>query len=172
RAAEELVGKASFLKAKPEQVRQWMDRLLKSTEPYGEQVQLEMMLRLVEVLNEQDGLSAVTLPYARRAERLLNPKDRASLRKRALTLLAAALERAGKEDEAKEVAGRAKKIDDAVSTQPYAPRPGKNNRTVVVELFTGAECGPCIAADLAFDALAKTFQPSEAILLEYHEHAN
>jgi len=92
------------------------------------------------------------------------------VRKHVLELLAAALERAGKEDEAREVSARAKKIDFAVSSQPYPPRTGKNNRAVVVELFTGAECPPCVAADLTFDALTKTFQPSEAILLEYHEH--
>jgi len=170
RAAAGLLGKSAFLKAKPEQVRQWMDRALKSAEPYGEQVQLEVLLQLVEVLNEQDGMAAVALPYARRAERLLSPKDRPTVRKRALTLLAAALERAGKEDEAREVTARVKKLGDAIATQPYPPRPGKNNRVVLVELFTGTECPPCVAADLAFDGLTKTFRPGEAILLEYHEH--
>src|SRR5262245_27110853 len=115
-------------------------------------------------------MANVTLPYARRAERLLTPKDRPAVRKQALELLAAALERAGKEDEAREVSARAKKIDFTIATQPYPPRTGKNNRVVVVELFTGTECPPCVAADLAFDALNKTFQPTEAILLEYHEH--
>ncbi|MBI1917337.1 MAG: DUF1223 domain-containing protein [Planctomycetes bacterium] len=165
-----LVGKAAFLKAKPEEVRRWVDRALKGAEPYGERFQLDVLLQLVEALNEQDGMANVTLPYARRAERLLNQKDRPNVRKRALDLLAAALERAGKEDEAREVSARAKKIDFTVSSQPYPPRTGKNNRAVVVELFTGTECPPCVAADLAFDALTKTFQPSEAILLEYHEH--
>src|SRR5205823_410571 len=38
------------------------------------------------------------------------------------------------------------------------------------ELFTGTECPPCVASDLAFDGLHKAFQPTEAILLQYHEH--
>jgi hypothetical protein len=170
KAVLELVEKAAFLKAKPEQVRQWVDRGLKAADPYGERYQLDVLLQLVKSLNEQDGMANVALPYARRAERLLTPKERPAVRKQVLELLAVALERAGKDDEAREVSARAKKIDLAVATQPYPPRTGKNNRTVVVELFTGAECPPCVAADLAFDALAKTFQPSEAILLEYHEH--
>ncbi len=170
RAAAGLIGKSAFLKAKPEQVRFWMDRALKSAEPYGERLQLEVLLQLVEVLNDQDGMANVTLPYARRAERLLSPKDRPSMRKRALELLAAALERAGKEDEAKEVSAKVKKLGETIAIQPYPPRTGKNNRVVVFELFTGAECPPCVAADLAFDALDKTFKPSEAILLQYHEH--
>src|SRR5262249_2170841 len=37
-------------------------------------------------------------------------------------------------------------------------------------LFTGSECPPCVAADFAFEALSKTFKPTEAILLQYHEH--
>ncbi|HKB38958.1 MAG TPA: DUF1223 domain-containing protein, partial [Gemmataceae bacterium] len=170
KAAGGLIGRAGFLKAKPEQVRLWMDRALKAAEPYGERLQLDLLLQLVTALNEQDGMANVTLPYARRAERLLTPKDRPAVRKQALELLAAALERAGKEDEAREVSARAKKIDFTIATQPYPPRTGKNNRVVVVELFTGTECPPCVAADLAFDALNKTFKPSEAILLQYHEH--
>src|SRR5262245_12971462 len=46
----------------------------------------------------------------------------------------------------------------------------KGNRAVLVELFTGAQCPPCVAADVAFDALAKTYAPGEVVLLQYHEH--
>lgn len=41
---------------------------------------------------------------------------------------------------------------------------------VLLELFTGAECGPCVAADLAFDALSSAYRPTELITLEYHLH--
>src|SRR5262249_13600745 len=64
KAVTGLVGKAAFQKAKPEQVRQWVDRALKAADPYGERYQLEVLLRLVESLNEQDGMAKVTLPYA------------------------------------------------------------------------------------------------------------
>src|SRR5439155_25760273 len=60
KAAVGLVGKAAFLKAKPEEVRLWMDRALKATESYGERMQLEVLLQLVEALNEQDGMANVT----------------------------------------------------------------------------------------------------------------
>ncbi len=170
RAAAGLVGKASFMRAKAEDVRGWMDRALKASEAYGERFQQEILLQLIEGLNDQDGLAAVTLPYARRAERLLAPKDRPALRKRTLDLLATALERAGKADEAQEVAAKAKKIEFSVAARPFPPREGKNNRVVLVELFTGAECPPCVAADLGFDALDKTFRPTEAVMLQYHEH--
>ncbi len=169
-AAINLVGKAGFMKAKPEEVRSWTDKALKSAEPYGPRWQRQVLLRLVELLNDQDGMAQVALPYARRAERLMTPKDRLPVQQKTLELLAAALDRAGKGAEAKEVQTRLGKLDLSVRTEPYAGRTSKSNRVVLVELFTGAECPPCVAADLAFDALEKTFKPTEVVLLQYHEH--
>jgi hypothetical protein len=37
-------------------------------------------------------------------------------------------------------------------------------------LFTGAQCPPCVAADVAFDAALKAYKPSEVAFLEYHLH--
>jgi len=45
-----------------------------------------------------------------------------------------------------------------------------DNRVVLCELFTGADCGPCVAADVAFSYLLRTYAPSEVVALEYHEH--
>jgi hypothetical protein len=45
-----------------------------------------------------------------------------------------------------------------------------DNRVVLCELFTGADCGPCVAADVAFSELVKNYAPSEVVALEYHEH--
>ena len=39
-----------------------------------------------------------------------------------------------------------------------------------MELFTGAQCAPCVAADVAFDALLKTYKPAEFIGLQSHVH--
>ena len=39
-----------------------------------------------------------------------------------------------------------------------------------MEIFTGAECPPCVAADVAFDALLKTYKPTEFIGLQHHLH--
>lgn len=46
----------------------------------------------------------------------------------------------------------------------------KSKRVTVFELFTGAQCPPCVAADVAFDALAESFKPTEVVLLQYHLH--
>jgi hypothetical protein len=170
RSAMSLVNQAGFLKAKPEDVRAWVDKAIKASEPFGERWQREVLLKLVDALNEQDGMAQVALPYARRLERMLLPKDRPSVHKQILETLASALERAGKADEAKEVTGRIEKIDLSVRTQTYPGRGEKSTRVAVMELFTGTECPPCVAADLGFDALVKTFKPADVVLLQYHVH--
>jgi hypothetical protein len=58
---------------------------------------------------------------------------------------------------------------------PFKPEPfdgtkRKSKRVTVLELFTGAQCPPCVAADVAFDALAESFKPSDVVLLQYHLH--
>ena len=39
-----------------------------------------------------------------------------------------------------------------------------------MELFTGAQCPPCVAADVGFDGLLETYEPTEFIGLQYHLH--
>jgi predicted negative regulator of RcsB-dependent stress response len=43
-------------------------------------------------------------------------------------------------------------------------------RVALFELFTGAECPPCVGADVAAAGIEKTFAPTEAIVLRYHQH--
>jgi hypothetical protein len=164
-----LLNQAAAKKAKPEEVRSWADKIVKSAEPYGPRWHREVIADVAEKLNEQEDFPAVALTYARMAERMLDAKDKPKVQKRVLELLATALEKSGKADEAKEVLARAKKIE-VFKPEPYAGRKGKSDRVVLVELFTGAECPPCVAADKAFDGLAKTYKPSEVILLQYHLH--
>ncbi len=53
------------------------------------------------------------------------------------------------------------------SFQPEAKWQGK---VVVAELFTGAQCPPCVAADLGFDGLIDAYLPQHLAVLEYHLH--
>jgi thiol-disulfide isomerase/thioredoxin len=52
--------------------------------------------------------------------------------------------------------------------QPFQAGPDWKGKAVVVELFTGSECPPCVAADLAVDGLLETFSPKYLAVLEYH----
>jgi hypothetical protein len=44
------------------------------------------------------------------------------------------------------------------------------DRVILLELFTGAQCGPCVAADVAFDALSKAYDSTNLITIQYHLH--
>lgn len=52
--------------------------------------------------------------------------------------------------------------------QKRAENPG--NRTVLCELFTGAQCPPCVAADVATGGVEATYPRSDVIVLRYHMH--
>jgi tetratricopeptide (TPR) repeat protein len=43
-------------------------------------------------------------------------------------------------------------------------------RVVLAELFTGAECPPCVGADYAFDVLSNYYPRSAVAILEHHFH--
>src|SRR5690606_2724971 len=53
--------------------------------------------------------------------------------------------------------------DEARNRQPTA-----SERMVLIELFTGAMCPPCVAADVATEAVSETFPASDAVVLRYH----
>ncbi|MBL8794740.1 MAG: hypothetical protein JNM56_12605 [Planctomycetia bacterium] len=167
-AAFALLTKAGEKKAKVDEVRTWASKAVKAAENYGPAWQREMTLQLVEILTQTEDYAPVAVQYARQAERLLQPTDKIAVQQRTLRLLGDALTKAGKADEAKEVTGRIDKIQ-AVTPVKFAGRK-MGDRPVLVELFTGAECPPCVAADLAFDALGKTYQPKDVMLLQYHLH--
>jgi hypothetical protein len=168
-AAVALLGQAAGKKAKVEDVRSWASKAFKASEAYGGRYHMDLALRISETLVGDKEYVPVALQYARQAERLLSPGDKPVLQRRVLNALADVLQKAGKEDEAKEVTAKINKLP-LVAVTKYAGRPAKSDQVVLVELFTGAECPPCVAADLAFDALAKTYTPKEVILLQYHLH--
>jgi hypothetical protein len=168
KAALTLLAGSAEQKAKPEEVRAWADRAINGAQPYGARWQREVILSVAEIIMDQPGLVAEALPFARQAERMIDEKDAASVKKRTLDVLATTLERSGKSAEARQVQARVDALDFSIKPVPYDGKRG--GRVALVELFTGAQCPPCVAADLAFDALAKGFKPTEVVRLEYHLH--
>jgi thiol-disulfide isomerase/thioredoxin len=170
RAALTLLAAANEKKAKPEEVRSWASRAVKGAEAFGPAWHRTVVLAVAELLAEQKPYAAIAVTYARQAERQMSETATPDQRKRVLDALAMALDAAGKTDEAKEVQERIKKIDFTIHPVPYPGRKEKGGRVVLVELFTGTQCPPCVAADIAFDALGERYKPSEVVRLEYHEH--
>lgn len=57
-----------------------------------------------------------------------------------------------------------------VKVAHYQPSAKRADRIVLAEVFTGAGCPPCVAADLAFDALLERYKRTELAVLMYHLH--
>jgi hypothetical protein len=123
---------------------------------------------------------ALAVEFARLAEKDLAKDATTQQQMAAARMLLAALKLAEKPEEIKEVAERIAKLDKILDDEflktavPFKTkafeREGKSERVALVELFTGAQCPPCVAADVAFDAALKTYQPKDVILLQYHLH--
>ncbi len=167
---------ATTNKAKPEQLRSWYDVVAKRAPAYGPRWQRETALRIAEALGVQKAHANLAAKAARQA--LTGASGELQLR--AMTALVTALRNEGSPEYAKDAAALEKLERGAFQTHekepgPFTPekftgRKGKSDRAVLVELFTGAMCPPCVAADLAFDGLAKAYTPKEVVLLQYHEH--
>jgi hypothetical protein len=52
----------------------------------------------------------------------------------------------------------------------YAPGERRTGKVLLAELFTGAECPPCVASDIAFDALGEYYPRADVVIIEYHVH--
>jgi hypothetical protein len=126
--------------------------------------------------------NALELKVATDAEKALPANATPEQKGAAAAQLAAAARKAGKADVASEAEARAKTIEaqldeeypkknPPLKAETFAGRKdAKADRVVVMELFTGAECPPCVPADVAFDALPETYKTTELIALQYHLH--
>jgi hypothetical protein len=176
-----VLDQAAAKKVKPEDVRAIVDKAARLAEPYGARWQRTVALRIASELAGQEPFAAIALEQARQAERMLKPDDEPATQMQVLEALAATLKRANKADELKPIEARLTKLEArdyaeyAKKNPPFKPeefkgRKGKSDRVVLMELFTGAECPPCVASDLAFDALQSTYKPGEVVFLQYHLH--
>jgi hypothetical protein len=164
-----LLAEAEDKKATVEEVTAWADKAAKSAQLYSDRVYRDTLLKVAEPLANKETYAKVALPYVQMAKGLLTKTDSVATQKQILGLLADLLEKTGKADEAKVVREQDAKLS-YVTVKPYPGRKAKSERAVLVELFTGAQCPPCVAADLAFDALSQTYKPTEVVLLQYHLH--
>jgi hypothetical protein len=168
-ALQVVLRHAADKKLKEEDVKAWSAHVLKAAEAYGAAWQRRVAENIALELSQQAGFADLGVEYARRAERLLQANDTRRDKQRVLAVLVKSLKAAKQTEEAKKAEARLEKLSELKPTK-FAGRKGKSERVVLVELFTGTQCPPCVAADLAFDGLEKTYSPSEVVGLEYHLH--
>lgn len=176
-----VAANAAEKKLTAEEARGVADRLTKAAAGYGPRWERHVALRLASAFAEQTGFADVALAQAQRAERMLSADAPVAAQIEVIETVARALSKAGRTDEAKKYAVTLAKLElrDAAEyaksvltfdTPAYPGRKMASDRTVLVEVFTGAECPPCVAVDVAFDALLQTYKPSDVVFLQYHIH--
>jgi len=63
-----------------------------------------------------------------------------------------------------------KRYPNPVHAEAFKPTSNRSDRLVLGEVFTGAGCPPCVAADLAFDAAMGSYGAKNLVVVMYHQH--
>lgn len=154
----------------------------KEAAPYGPVWLREVDVKSLSALAPQKQFAAMALKLGRDVEAGFAADATTEARQAVARLVAEAARNAGEADAAAEAEARVAKLEAQLDeeyhhkvppfeTKAYAGRKKPDaGRLAVLELFTGAQCPPCVAADVAFDGLLRTFQPTEFIGLQYHLH--
>jgi len=172
-AAEALIAGAVKSKASIDDVGRWAAVVEANAARHGPRYVEATVNRLAESLDGVDNYVPLALKYCERAaaQKGLSPRARVA----ALSRLAR-VQKAAVVVTERELARYDAELDAAAfkAVPPFkpAPFPGRKdkaaNRVAVVELFTGAHCGPCVAADVAFDAAVQAYPARDVVLLQYH----
>lgn len=180
-AATNLLRAAERLKMTADEAEKLVRLIQKQGAPHGPLLAGAALAPVVEPLADEK-MEALALSAIEPAAKALSADDPASARAAILSAYQTALERSNRADEAKAVALALTKLEPALDAEylktvpPFAPvafagrRDKSANRVAVLELFTGAQCPKCPAADAAFDALLKTYEPTDVVLVQYHGH--
>jgi hypothetical protein len=174
----------ALLKAKgvatPTELKNWAETASRSAANFGAIWTAEVNNQIAVALVTRKN-AALALEFANAAEKALDDKCTAGLQAKVLQTLTQALTAAGKTTEVASVSARLAKVEEILDNEykikvppfkgkKYEGRNGESDRAVVMELFTGAQCPPCVAADVAFDVLQRSYNASELVLIQYHLH--
>ena len=181
-AAMNLIRAAATAKLSADEAAKLVEAVRKDAGQYGPRYANAILSQAAERLVSQKGLGAAALAAIEPAAKALSPDAPPASQVKVLTTYKSALAGAGKAEQAKALEQRLMRLEKVLDDeylrkvppfQPvkYAGRKEKEaNRVAVMELFTGAQCPPCVAADVAFDALLKSYAPTDVVLLQYHMH--
>jgi hypothetical protein len=179
-AAEQLLATAKKDKATEAEVTAWAKIVEAEITPFGPQLLAATKTRLGTMLVDQENYGKLALSYLGDVSKTKDMPKKNLVN--VLKTLARAQTQAGLSAEAKATGEQITKIDAELDTEylatvpPFKPKAFEGrkdksaNKVVVMELFTGAQCPPCVAADVGFDGLIKTYKPQDVIFLQYHEH--
>lgn len=163
-------------------VQQRVDQWTGMAAGYGSEYLFEVRLKAAQALGNSRELAAMAVSQAQEAVKSLHEGTSAGKQARAWQAMVAAATAAGQNDLVSQAEAMLAKLEAQLDAEylakvpPFKPekfsgrKQSENNRVVVMELFTGTQCPPCVAADVAFDALLKTYEADTLVALQYHLH--
>jgi hypothetical protein len=158
-------------------IKQWSDEAT----PYGDTWVKQVQMKALNAIGGSKSFAKLIVALAQEVDRGLSD-EAIAMKYDVAEILARAARVAGIADVAKDAESRRAKLEVKLDEEynrkvpPFKPatfagrKDPQGNRVVLMEVFTGAECPPCVAADVAFDALLQTYKPTEFIGLQYHLH--
>ncbi|WZO97878.1 hypothetical protein EP7_004930 [Isosphaeraceae bacterium EP7] len=181
-AHADLLAGATALKLSEAEVRALLERWVESAKVYGPEWIGEIRNVALSSLAGQRNYAGLTLKLAREAEAAMPAGVPVERRADMIQLMADTAKLADDPEAEAELRARRvamepeldasyRKLVPPFDPTPFAGRRMKGaDRVALVELFTGTECPPCLAADAAFDALIEAYKPEDVITLQYHLH--
>ncbi len=181
-AALNLARSATSAKLTAEEADLIVATVRRHAEPYGPRFLVASLVSLAEIFINSPEFVASALNAAQISADALSDDHPLAIQSRCLAVYQIALEKSGRSADTPTIAAKLETIENKLDEEylakvppfkpdPFAGRKDKNaNRVVVLELFTGAQCPPCVAADVAFDALMHAYKSEDLILVQYHVH--
>lgn len=180
-AASQLINMAGKLNASPQEAGAWVKAIMTEAAEYGDQFKNSTALTTAEVLAGNKSYAAMALELVSPIHKSLKDSDPISQQVRVLKAVMYSQLNSGKIDEGKATDAKLAKLEAKLDEEylkkdlPFTPKPFEGrkegtSRVAVLELFTGAQCPPCVAADMAFDALEKSYKATDLVLIQYHMH--
>lgn len=181
-AANNLLGMATKAKIDVAEASKLVKIIEAKASPFGPNYVRFALMQAANTLLRQKGLESAALEVLEPVYKGLSEKTPASQQQPVLASYAQALKASNKTGELKAVEARLEKLEGELdreylaSVPPFKPvkytgrKEAEANQVAVLELFTGAQCPPCVAADVAFDGLEKAYSHKDLVLIQYHMH--
>lgn len=178
----ELFNLAEAAGLSPADVRKLANEEIEVTKLFGSELATSAALGFINTLSKYKTYASIALDLAKAVETDLAPDATLETRANTFGALAAAARAAGDKTLMARAEAQVQTLNANLDEEyhktvpPFKPevsgagKDRKSNRVVLMELFTGAQCPPCVAADVAFDVLIDTYKPTELVTLQYHEH--
>lgn len=158
-------------------VKEWLE----GAQLFGKEQRKQVLIQASLALQGQKAFSNLALEIAKEADAVLGKDDAVQTRADVVKALVEAAQLNGEETLAAKGNEKAAKLEAELDADyhakvpPFKPegrleRKRESKRVVLMELFTGAQCPPCVAADVAFDAMSTTYETTELATLQYHLH--